>query len=168
MNFTILVVALVLTQAIAVRGCTVTKVGGQDRLRCMNGNTSYGYLTYSEHEGEIFKKYHNVGVAEKYQYLRISVLQAFEGGEATITALLKYFIDHIAKANGYQHIKLSRGDDLAEGVFENEFHGKYKGDDMIWSIERTTESDTDPRYPTLHIILINGYIDGYMAINVKA
>ncbi|KAI1710263.1 hypothetical protein Ddc_13548 [Ditylenchus destructor] len=98
--------------------------------------------------------------------------QAFPGypKKEVITALLNYFIKNTA--NGFKKIILSveygKGNELAKSVFKDKFKFKWdEGDNMI-PLKEQPNLITTPEYPTLHIILINGYIDGYMAINVKA
>ncbi|KAI1694058.1 hypothetical protein DdX_20312 [Ditylenchus destructor] len=94
MNFTLLIVTLVLAQA---TGCVVKEVEEEKRLRCMNGTTTYGYLGYTAPDAEAFHK------------IKIYILQAFPGyPEIEVTsALLKYFIKKIAKPNGFKQIILS-------------------------------------------------------------
>ncbi|KAI1708006.1 hypothetical protein Ddc_14572 [Ditylenchus destructor] len=133
MNFTLLVVALVLTQATAVEaGCTVKKAEGENRLRCMNGNTVYGYLTYSSTQGGKRYKEYRMSTTP-YTYIEITFLQAFPRyppTKVTLAALLQYFIDYFAKADGAQQIVLYRGHDLAESLLE-EFNFKWDGKNMV-------------------------------------
>ncbi|KAI1695817.1 acetyltransferase (GNAT) family domain-containing protein [Ditylenchus destructor] len=123
MIFTLLVVALVLMQHVKADkdpGCVVKEYG--KKLKCMNGETVYGYLHYlTPYEGTIeiymFQTYTN--------YLRRGVG----------TALMKYFINHIAP--GCQEIRVSvtygRGNRTAEAFYKTfDFDwDDYKPDVMV-------------------------------------
>ncbi|KAI1698919.1 acetyltransferase (GNAT) family domain-containing protein [Ditylenchus destructor] len=110
MNFTLLVVALVLTHVYLVAGmdpgtCASTSTGtakakdpgctvveSKNKLQCMKGETEYGFLTYGDQGSQklwigdirVHKPYQNKGVA---------------------TVLLKYLIDEIATGH-FKQIEL--------------------------------------------------------------